>query len=316
VEVVGSTRARDAINVVSSTNGLVAGIYFNAGDQVTAGQVLVELDSASERAEVLETEAALANSRVQLKRQRQLSSRNLSSAAEADDLAAQVSVNEARLASVRSRFEKRFIRAPFPGVVGLRNVSVGDYVDSETVLTTLDDLSVVELDFEVPEKFYGAVKRDQPINASSVAFPARQFAGTVSDIDTRINAATRSFRVRAELPNPNAVLPGGLFMTARLVIVERQDVLLIPQEARIAEGDEQYVFIVKDKIAKRTPVRTGLRTGDDIEVTDGLAVGDHVVTKGHQKLRDESLVQFATPTSKSPIAGGSSPKAQTDTPSS
>lgn len=293
VEVVGTTRARNAIDVVATSSGLVTRINFEAGQQLAAGDLLIEIDSASEQAAVLEVESELENLRRQLERARTLRNRKLSSNAEVDDLAAGVRSTEARLAAARSRLDKRFIRAPFAGVVGLRNVSVGDYVDNDTKLTTLDDLSTIELDFEVPEKFFGAISRGQRVSASSVAFPGRRFSGSVRDIDTRINTATRSFRVRSELPNPEALLPEGLFMTASLIIVERQNVLLISQQAIIAEGDEHYVFLVKEEKAQRTIIKPGLRADDDIEILSGLNAGDEVVTKGHQKLRDNSPVRLA-----------------------
>jgi membrane fusion protein (multidrug efflux system) len=292
IEVVGTTRARNAIDVVATTAGQITRLNFEAGQQLAENDLLVEIDAAGEQAAVLEAESELNNLRRQLERSRTLLSRKLSSSAEVDDLAAQVRVAEARLAAARSRLDKRFIRAPFAGVVGLRNISVGDYVDSDTVLTTLDDLSTVELDFEVPEKFFGTIERGQKISAISVAFPDRSFAGSVRDIDTRINTATRSFRVRAELPNPDALLPEGLFMTASLIIVEHQDALLIPEEAVIAEGNERYVFVVSDATALRLPIATGIRSGGEIEVTSGLTPDAQVITRGHQKLRDKAPVRL------------------------
>jgi membrane fusion protein (multidrug efflux system) len=291
-EVVGTTRARNAIDVVATTAGQITRLNFEAGQQLAENDLLVEIDAAGEQAAVLEAESELNNLRRQLERSRTLLSRKLSSSAEVDDLAAQVRVAGARLAAARSRLDKRFIRAPFAGVVGLRNISVGDYVDSDTVLTTLDDLSTVELDFEVPEKFFGTIERGQKISAISVAFPDRSFAGSVRDIDTRINTATRSFRVRAELPNPDALLPEGLFMTASLIIVEHQDALLIPEEAVIAEGNERYVFVVSDATALRLPIATGIRSGGEIEVTSGLTPDAQVITRGHQKLRDKAPVRL------------------------
>lgn len=301
VEVVGTTRARNAIDVVATTAGQITRLNFEAGQQLKANDLLVEIDAASEQAAVLEAESGLDNLRRQLDRARTLLNRKLSSSAEVDDLAAQVRVAEARLAAARSRLDKRFIQAPFDGVVGLRNVSVGDYVDSDTVLTTLDDLSTVELNFEVPEKYFGSIARGQKVSAISVAFPDRSFVGTVRDIDTRINAATRSFRVRAELPNPDALLPEGLFMTASLILIEHPNALLIPEEAVIAEGEERYVFVVRDDTAQRLEVQTGIRSGAEVEVTSGLSAAEDVVTRGHQKLRDKAPVRLGRQVPEKPV---------------
>jgi membrane fusion protein (multidrug efflux system) len=311
VEVVGTTRARNAIDVVATTAGQITRINFEAGQQLAENDLLVEIDAASEQAAVLEAESALDNLRRQLDRSRTLLNRKLSSTAEVDDLAAQVRVAEARLAAARSRLDKRFIRAPFAGVVGLRNISVGDYVDSDTVLTTLDDLSTVELDFEVPEKYFGTIERGQKISAISIAFPDRSFAGSVRDIDTRISTTTRSFRVRAELPNPEALLPEGLFMTASLIIIEHQDALLIPEEAVVAEGEERYVFVINDATAQRLPVVTGIRSGAEVEVISGLSIDAEVVTKGHQKLRDKAPVRLAQQNPEKP-AENKKPAQNTD----
>jgi membrane fusion protein (multidrug efflux system) len=309
--VVGTTRARNAIDVVATTAGQITRINFEAGQQLAENDLLVEIDAASEQAAVLEAESALDNLRRQLDRSRTLLNRKLSSTAEVDDLAAQVRVAEARLAAARSRLDKRFIRAPFAGVVGLRNISVGDYVDSDTVLTTLDDLSTVELDFEVPEKYFGTIERGQKISAISIAFPDRSFAGSVRDIDTRISTTTRSFRVRAELPNPEALLPEGLFMTASLIIIEHQDALLIPEEAVVAEGEERYVFVINDATAQRLPVVTGIRSGAEVEVISGLSIDAEVVTKGHQKLRDKAPVRLAQQNPEKP-AENKKPAQNTD----
>lgn len=291
ISVVGTTRAQKAVAIVPTVAGQITRIAFEAGQQVAAGVVLVELDAATEQATVREAETELANLRRQTERAQALLARKMSSSAEVDDLRALANAAEARLAAARSRLDKRTVRAPFAGVLGLRNVSVGDYVDTDTTLTTLDDLSVVELDFEVPERYYGALQRGQRLVARSVAFPERIFSGAVRDLDTRINPATRSFRVRAELPNPDAVLPDGLFMTASLTLSERGDALLVPISAVIAENEQRYVFVVQDETALRMPIETGLRVGDDIEVRQGLLRDAVVVTKGHQRLRDNAPVR-------------------------
>lgn len=291
LSVIGSTRALKAVAIVPTVAGQITRITFAAGQQVATGAVLVELDAATEQAAVREADTELANLRRQTERAQALLTRKMSSTAEVDDLRAQTSAAEARLAAARSRLDKRTVQAPFAGVLGLRNVSVGDYVDTDTTLTTLDDLSVVELDFEVPERYYGALQRGQRLIARSVAFPERLFSGVVRDIDTRINPATRSFRVRAELPNPDTLLPDGLFMTASLTLAERNDVLLIPVAAVIAENEQRYVFVVQDDTALRVPIETGLRVGDDIEVRSGLTPDAVIVSKGHQKLRDNTPVR-------------------------
>ena len=294
-EAVGTTRATQSIDVVATVSGRVTRIAFAEGQRVAEGDLLVGLDSERERAEVREAEAAVENVRQQLDRARQLlQSRNVPEA-RVDELATQLAGAEARLAAARVRLGDREVRAPFDGMVGLRRVSVGSYVDDSKVLTTLDDLSVVELDFAVPEGLFGTVRPGQRVLATSRAYGGTPFEGTVASVGTRIDPATRSFEVRAELPNPDARLPDGLFMTVRLVLAER-DAVLVPEAALVTEGRRRSVFVVRDGVAVRTDVEVGQRLDDgEVEITGGLEPGAAVVVKGQQGLRDGMPVRVTEP---------------------
>lgn len=291
VTAVGSTRAASSVQIVPSTAGLVTRIAFEPGQRIPAGAVLIELDNASERAVVQEAESELANLRTQIIRAESLRARNLLSAADLDELRARLGMAEARLAAARSQREKRNVRAPFSGVVGLRNINLGAYVDSGTVLTTLDDLETIELEFRIPERYFNAVKAGQKVIATSVAFPGRTFSGAVHEVDTRIEPATRAFRVRAELPNADGLLPDGLFMAIQLIIAERHDAVLVPEEAVITEGGQSYVYVVEADAALRTMITLGQRRDAAVEVLAGLAPHVEVVTKGQQSLRDKTPIR-------------------------
>jgi membrane fusion protein, multidrug efflux system len=291
VAVVGATRAVSSVRIVPAVSGLVTRIAFQAGQRVETGAVLVELDSASERAAVREAESELANLRLQVGRAEALRAQRLLSAADLDDLRSRLGVAEARLEAARGQLDKRLILAPFAGVVGLRNIHLGDFVDSNTTLTTLDDLETVELEFRIPERYFRAVQTGQTVAATSVAFPGQTFAGVVHEVDTRIDAATRAFRVRAALPNPDALLPDGLFMAVSLVVGEREDAVLVPEEAIISEGGENFLYVVDGATAAKTTIILGQRLDAGVEVRAGLAPGSEVVTRGHQALRDGSPIR-------------------------
>lgn len=293
VTAVGATRAAKSVQIVPTTAGLVTRIAFEAGQRVQAGAVLFELDSASERAAVREIESELINLRAQIARAETLRARKLLSEANLDDLRGKLGMAEARWEAMRSQRDKRSIRAPFTGVMGLRNINLGAYVDTNTVLTTLDDRSTIELEFRIPERYFSAVSIGQTVNATSIAFPQRSFGGTVRAVDTRIEPTTRAFRVRAELPNPDAVLPEGLFMAVTLVVAERRDVVLAPEEAIIKEGDANYVYVVEAGTAVRTAITIGQRRDAAVEVRSGLRPDLEVVVKGHQTLRDKAPVRAA-----------------------
>jgi membrane fusion protein, multidrug efflux system len=291
VAAVGVTRAVSSVRIVPTASGLVTRIAFQSGQWVEAGAMLVELDSASERAAVSEAESELANLRRQVGRAETLRAQRLLSAADLDDLRSRLGIAEARLAAARGQLDKRLILAPFAGVVGLRNINLGDFVDSNTILTTLDDLETVELEFRIPERYFRAVQTDQTVAATSIAFPGQTFAGVVHEVDTRIDAATRSFRVRAAFPNPDTLLPDGLFMAVSLVVGERKDAVLVPEEAIISEGGQNYLYVVNGETAAKTTIILGQRLDAGVEVRAGLAPGSEVVTRGHQSLRDQSPIR-------------------------
>jgi membrane fusion protein (multidrug efflux system) len=262
-------------------------VRFTEGQQVARGQVLVELDSAQVRADLAAAEAALAESRSQYQRSRELYDTRILSDSQLEQIEATFKANEARVASARARVNDTVIRAPFAGRVGLRRISVGSLISPGTVITTLDDTSTVKLDFTIPEAFLSAVQPGLAIAATSVAYPDTKFGGTVSSIDSRVDPATRSVTVRALLPNPKALLKPGMFLTVRLSR-GTVEALLIPEQSLVPEQGDVFVFVVKDGTVEKRRVRIGERRVGDVQVLEGLAAGDVVVTEGTQKLRDGS----------------------------
>jgi membrane fusion protein (multidrug efflux system) len=292
IEAVGTTLARQAVDIVPLTSGRIAEIAFSPGERVEAGAVLVRLDDEAERAAVAEAEAGLREAELALERAKKLRTNNTVAQATVDELEAAYLGARARVDAARKRLADRTVRAPFTGVVGMRRVDVGARVDDDTVLTTFDDLAEIEIEFSVPEIFFGQVRTGQPVTATSTAFPGRAFSGRIGTIDTRIGEISRAFRVRALLPNPDLVLPAGMFMHVEVVLEERPAVL-IPEEAVVAEGDRTFVFTVRDQKAERRPVRLGQRQAGTVEVLDGVAAGEPVVREGVQRLRDGTAVRLA-----------------------
>jgi len=290
VEAVGTTRAWEAVNITSETSGRVSAINFKEGQRVEAGHLLVELDAEAEKAQLQELKALRDDAERQLDRSRQLlSSRNVAPA-RVDELRAALAAANARVNRVESLVEDKQIRAPFAGVVGLREVSLGAVVDDNRVITTLDDLSQLRLDFSVPERFLGQLKTGVPLAARSAAFPDRTFQGSVDEINTRIDPATRSVRVQGRLPNDDGALLPGMFLNVSLVLAERPDAVVIPEQALIPIGDKQYVYVVANDKAERREVTTGVRRRGEVEITRGLTPGEQVVTEGVQRLRDGASV--------------------------
>lgn len=294
LEALGTARANESVEITAKVVNQVTAVRFAEGQQVAKGSVLVELDSAQVRADLAAAEATLIESRSQYERSRELYTTRILSESQLEQIEATFKANEARVASARARVNDTVIRAPFAGRVGLRRVSVGSLISPGTVITTLDDTSTIKLDFTVPETFLPVVKSGLEITARSVAYPETSFAGKVSSIDSRVDPATRSVTVRALLPNPEGLLKPGMFLTTRLSR-GAIDALLIPEQALVPEGGDAFVFVVNDGVAEKRKVQIGQRRVGEVQVVEGLASGEQVVTEGTQKLRDGSPVAVVTP---------------------
>jgi membrane fusion protein (multidrug efflux system) len=282
------------VEVTAKVANQVTAVRFAEGQQVRRGDVLVELDGTQARADLAVAEAALAESRSQYQRSRELYTTKVLSDSQIEQIEATFKANEARVASARSRVGDTVVRAPFAGRVGLRRISVGSLISPGTVITTLDDTSSIKLAFTIPETFVSAVQTGLKIVARGVSYPDESFEGTVSSIDTRVDPATRSVTVRALLPNAKGLLKPGMFLTVRLSR-GAMDAVMVPEEALVPEQGNTFVFVVKDGVAEKRQVRIGQRRVGDVQVAEGLAEGELVVTEGTQKLRDGAAVTVKAP---------------------
>jgi membrane fusion protein (multidrug efflux system) len=185
----------------------------------------------------------------------------------------------------KARLADTIIRASFDGKTGFRRVSIGSLVSPGTVITTLDDTSLIKLDFTVAETFLYALEKGLPVTAGTAGLPGREFSGKVSQIDSRVDPVTRSIAVRAELPNPKGELRPGMFMTVKLQ-GEVSPALLVPESAIVPEQGNVFVFVVENGEATRRAVKLGKRRPGVVEVVEGLKEHERVVIEGTQNLRD------------------------------
>ena len=285
IEAVGTARARESVDVTSKTSNIVTAIRFDEGDFIRRGSVLVELDSAEARATLAEAQAALADSESQYRRSRDLFNQQALSSSQLDQIEATLKANRARVNAATARLDDTIIRAGFDGRTGFRRVSVGSLVSPGTVITTLDDSSIIKLDFTVPETFFYVLKKDLPVTAASAGLPNRKFEGKVTNIDSRVDPVTRSITVRAEIPNGDGLLRPGMFMTVNLQ-GEVTPALLVPEAAIIPEQGRAFVFVVQDGKALRREVRLGRRRPGEVEITQGLEENERVIVDGTQNVRD------------------------------
>jgi membrane fusion protein (multidrug efflux system) len=290
IEAIGTANANEAVSVTSKTSNIVTAIHFSDGELVRAGDVLVELDRGSVTADLAAATAAFEESRSQFNRSRELVATQVVSKAQYEQLEATMKANEARMAAAQSRLTDTYIRAPFSGRVGLRRVSLGTLINPGTVITTLDDISSVKVDFAVPEVYVAQLRNGQAVQARTNAWPGRVFTGKVLSVDSRIDPTTRSVIVRAAVPNRDAALKPGMFLTVS-VSQEHRPALVIPEEALVPEQARQFVYVVDGATVAKREVSLGRREPGFVEVTDGLAVGDLVVVEGTLKLRDGAPIR-------------------------
>lgn len=290
VEAVGTARAKESVDVTSKTTNTVVAIRFREGDTVRRGEVLVELDSAEVRADLEEAEAALAESENQFKRSRDLYTQQALSVSQLDQIEATLKGNRARVSAAKARLADTVIRASFDGRTGFRRVSVGSLVNPGTVITTLDDTSIINLDFTVPETYIFMLQRGLTVTARTAGLPDRVFKGIVSNLGSRVDPVTRSITVRAEIPNREGVLRPGMFMTVALQ-GEPKPALLVPEAALVPEQGKTFVFVVNDDIVERREVRIGRRRPGEVEILEGLREQEHVVVEGTQNVREGTRVR-------------------------
>lgn len=283
VKAVGSLRALNAVELTTEVSGRVIELNLETGQKVGKGDVLLRLDDRQARADLKIIEAQLADARRQYDRAQQLRSNNSISQSQVDELRTAVDVAEAQRQAARVRLENHRIEAPFAGVVGLSDISVGAYLTSGTSVTTLDSTDRMELNFAIPERFLGQVALEQTVSGASPAYPDTVFTGKLAELGTRINELSRTLPVRALIDNPDGQLRPGQFMSATLTLRER-DALVIPEQAVMIRGDEKYVFVAEDGIARRMSVILGSRTPGRVEVVEGLTMDDRVIVTGQDRL--------------------------------
>jgi len=299
IEAVGTAQSNEAVTVTAKANGIVERINFREGQQVRAGAIIVELEAAESNAKINELRASRDAAKLAYDRALALvASRNVAQA-RVDELAKAFEAAEARLSAERARFSDSVIRAPFDGKLGLRKVSLGALVRPGDVITTLDDTSVIKLEFDIPETVLGGVALGNIVTARADALRDRKFEGTLSTIDSRVDQTTRAVRVRARIPNGDDLLKPGMFMTVALSVGTLRDAIVVPEEALLAQGGEQFVYVVSDGRATRTRVQVGQRLPGMAQIAAGLTGGESVAVTGLQQLRDGMRVRGASP----PVSG-------------
>lgn len=286
VTAIGSLLSDESVTISSEIPGRLKQIHFREGEPVGEGELLFTLDESDYKAQLADAEAKLKLAEQTHERTSQLFSSKYATAQSADEAASNLAVARAAVELARVRLDKSRIVAPFSGIVGLRQVSVGEYITAGLALVNLEAINPIKADFRVPEKFLPAIKVGQSIRIGVDAFPGETFDGRVYAIDPRIDVAGRSLLVRATVPNNDQRLRPGLFARVTVLLQLKEDALTIPEQAIVPQGDSQFVYKIDDGKVVLTRVMVGMRRSGQVEILDGLRAGDEVVTAGQLKLRD------------------------------
>lgn len=295
IEAVGTAQANESLTLTAKITETVRKVNFADGQKVEAGDVLVEMTSNQQVAQLEDTQALYKDAQRQFERQQDLVKQGTVSKQAFDTTQAARDSNLAKVNTIRAQLADRVISAPFAGVLGLRRVSPGTLVTPGTPITTLDDIHVIKLDFAVPETLIAALKSGLAVQAKSAAYPERAFEGKVESIDSRVDPATRAVTVRALIPNPDGLLKPGMLLSVEVRSRTRQ-ALAVPELALIPVGTKQFAYRIDASDAvHQIEVKLGTRRGGLVEVTDGLAAGDRVVVEGTVLLREGAKVAVAAP---------------------
>jgi len=305
VESVGTTVANESVDLTAAVSETVSRIAFEDGEFVEQGEILVELTSVAESTRLAEAQATVSEAERQFSRLQDLSADRLVAGSELDAARTARQTAQARLEGVMADLEDRLVRAPFSGYLGFRNVSAGSLLTPGTVITTLDDVSVMNLDFRIPEVYLADIQTGQTIAARSIVYRDRDFEGRINVIGSRIDPVTRSVSVRAEIDNPNRLLRPGMLMTVALALNEKR-ALVVPERAVIAAQGQQFVYVVgAENRIERRPVDVGRRREGLVEIISGLEAGERVVSEGTIRVRPGLTVRIeGEEPASAPAAGG------------
>ena len=293
IRVLGVARGQRSVNITSSTSELITRVMFTDGQRVAAGAPLVQLQAREEDAGIIEAQAQVDQAQRQYDRYKTLADRGIAPRVTAEQAETDLASARASLNAARARLGDRVIRAPFAGIIGLTTVTPGTLVSPGGVIATLDDTSVIRVDFPLPERYLGVLRPGLPLTATADAYKNEGFSGRIALIDSRINESTRAVTARAEFPNPGGrILPG---MMLRVAVAQGQRTSTAAPEAAVQyEGQIAYVYRIvrgdRGETAQRVEVQTGAVEGGFVEILSGVAAGDRIVASGLNRIQPNAPV--------------------------
>jgi len=291
VSAVGTLRPVRSVELASNAPGRVASVPVSSGQEVEQGALLIRLDDRATRAALIEAEATLSEARQNFQRIEQLADSNIAAEASLEEARARLNRAEAGVMVARADLDDRAITAPFAGTLGVIDTEPGSFIQSGAPVTTLSDLTAVEVSLSLPERYFDRVQEGQVLIVTTPAYPGESFEGRVTLRAPEINLGSRSLEIRAEIDNTDGRLVGGMFANSRLVL-ETYEGIAIPDDAIISEGLSTYVYRAGDGKAVRTEIEVGASLGALTEVREGLDTQDRVIVAGWDQLTDGASIEI------------------------
>jgi multidrug efflux system membrane fusion protein len=313
LQAVGSLQAVQEVLLAPDTAGRITGIYFEAGQVVEEGTLLVQLYDAPEQADRTAAVAKADFSRWQLSRARELVSSGAEARVLLEQRKAEYDQAAAAIQQLDAHIQQKLIRAPFAGQVGLRRINVGQYLNAGDPIATLTRLAPLYVNFSVPQQELPKLKLDAQVQVTVDSSPGKVFVAQISSIEPRINGDTRNIAVQALLPNSDCELKSGMYVTARLQLPATADAIIVPLTAIETSASGDSVVVVQELTAEgigkavKVSVKTGRHIGDDVVVEEGIKPGDVVVTTGQLRIQPAALVKVSVPSLNPSDAGISAP---------
>ena len=295
-QAVGSLRSRQGVMLRPEVGGRVKQIFFNDGQRVRKGQLMVQFDDQLPQAQLAQARAELSIAEANHKRNQELVAQNFISQRSLDESSAGLEVSRAKLSLAQATLQRLQVLAPFDGITGLKQINVGDYLKDGADMVNVEDIDAVLLDFRLPERFQAKIRAGQKAQLSVDALPGRPFSAIIQAVDPLIDANGRSVGVRGCIDNRQQQLRPGMFARVNAVFGSRENALVIPEEAIIPQGGRTFVVKIVPgdkpdvKVSERIAVKVGLRLPGKVEILEGLSAGDTVVTAGHQRLQKDGTV--------------------------
>lgn len=323
-QAVGSLKSRQGVTLRPEVSGRITQLNFKDGERVKKGQLLVQFDDQLQLAQVKQSQAELSIAQANHKRNQELVAQNFISKRSVEESAANLEVSQAKLSLSQATASRLKIIAPFDGMTGIRTVNVGDYLKDGGDIVNIEDIAAVYVDFRLPERFQSKVKKGQKAQVDMDALPGRKFTAVIQAIDPLLDANGRSVGVRACIDNRQNQLRPGMFARVNTVFSERENAIVVPEEAIVPQAGKQFVIKLLDgadkgteketKTTQRVEVKVGIRRPGKVEILEGLAEGDEVVTAGQQRVQKDGtlvkVVELGKPSGKPPgAASGAAPVA-------